>query len=111
MRWRSETVITFQTTTNRPEITKAGPMMNALAVKAGTAKETAVANTLKKSSGTRPNRRSSGAAANDPTRLPAAKVVMRMPNSGSDRFIGPGARRRGRRPPASPPRRGSSPRP
>ena len=79
IRWRRETVITFQSTMDTPLTANEAPTSTGLAVTAGTTRLAPVRTTLTTRVRNRPRRRSAGAASQVPSSDPIPSVAVRIP--------------------------------
>ena len=79
IRWRRETVITFQSTMATPLTANEAPTSTGLAVTAGTTRLAPVRTTLTTRVRTRPRRRSAGTASQVPSSDPTPRVAVRIP--------------------------------
>ena len=91
IRWRSDTVTTFQTTIVNPLMAKPTITGTASGQIAGIASISALATTVSMIAFIRPRARSTRSAANEPISEPTARGVITTPNPASVSPIGPGA--------------------
>lgn len=90
MRWRSDTVMTFQTTP-APARTPAAPTHHGTVVRAGASSIPGLTSMAAARAPVRPRAASTRSAASDPSTAPTAPAVISTPNPASDSPIGPGS--------------------